>query len=254
MLLLFIGVYVVLAVLVYLMFKILKNSVDKIGNQSKSYYVDKLQEYDELINDKEEKLNTLNEEIKNKKVEAENIKKDMLTSQIDFDISIIDVLSKTKYQDKSIFEIEQLIDEEFDYDSEKIIKEFIKKTGDDKNFEFCKKLSKKFTSKKIYELKTLPKDEQEAKLKKMLDENEYKILEVYKSTHEKFKLDGFINYLDELMELNNPAITVYVGNKNEKYEYLSKRIKTKIDKNIYRGIKIGYRGKIYDFSLNGRNL
>ena len=135
MILLFIGVYLVLAVLVYFMFKILKKAVEKIGNQSKSYYVDKLQEYDELINDKEEKLNLLNEEIKNKKVEAESIKKDMLTNPIDFDINIIDVLSKTKYQDNNIFKIEQMIDEEFDYDKEKIIKEFIKKTDDSKNFE-----------------------------------------------------------------------------------------------------------------------
>lgn len=254
MILIFIGVYLVLAVLVYLMFKILKGSVDKIGDQSKSYYVDKLQEYDELINDKEEKLNTLNQEIKNKKVEAQNLKKDMLNSPIDFDISIIDVLSKTKYRDTNIFEIEQMIDEEFDYDKEKIINEFIKKADDTKNFDFCKKLEKKFTPKKIYELKTLPNADMKVKLKKMLTQEEYEILDLYINTHDKFTIDGFLNYIGELVVLNDPTITVYVGNKNEKYEYLNKNIKTKIDKNIYRGIKIGYRGKIYDFSLNGRNL
>ena len=254
MLLIFIGVYLVLAVLVYLMFKVLKGSVDKIGDQSKSYYVDKLQEYDELINDKEEKLNTLNREIKNKKVEAQSIKNDMLNNPIDFDISIIDVLSRTKYKDKSVFEIEQMIDEEFDYDKEKIIEEFVKRADDSKNFDFCKKLSKKFTPKRIYDLKTLSKDELNVKLKKILDEEEYKIFELYRQTHEKCSLDGFINYLDELVELNDPTITVYVGNKNEKYDYLDKNIVTKVDKNIFRGIKIGYRGKIYDFSLNGRNL
>ena len=253
MLLLFLGVYSVLAVLVYLMFKVLKDVVNRIGNQSKSYYVDKLQEYDELINDKEKQLNTLNQEIKNKKVEAEKIKQDMLNSPIDFDINIIDVLSRTKYKDKSIFEIEHLIDEEFDYDKEKIIKEFIKK-ADDKNYDFCKKLERKFTPKKIYELKTLSRDMQEVKLKKMLNDDEYKILELYRNTHKKFSLDGFINYLNELVKLNDPTIVVYVGNKNESYEHLNKNIKTKVDKNIYRGIKIGYRGKIYDFSLNGRNL
>ena len=100
----------------------------------------------------------------------------------------------------------------------------------------------------------MPKNELEVKLKKILTSQEYEVLELYKNTHEKFTIDGFVNYLGELLVLNDPTITVYVGNKNEKYEYLNKNIKTKVDRNIYRGIKIGYRGKIYDFSLNGRNL
>ena len=253
MLLLFIGVYFVLAILVYSMFEIFKNMVGKKRKQSKSHYVEKLEEYGELIDDKEEKSNTLNEEIKNKKVEAENIKQDLLSTPIDYNINLIDVLKKAEDQ-RSIFEIEQMIDEVFIYDNEKIIKEFIKNTDDSKNFEICEKIQKKFTFKKIYELKTLSLDELEAKLKKMLKSDEYKILEIYKNTHKKFRIDGFINYLDELIKLNDPTITIYVGNKNEKYEYLDKNIKTKLDKSIYRGVKIGYRGKIYDFSLNGRNL
>ena len=177
----------------------------------------------------------------------------MLSTPIDYNINLIDVLKKAEDQ-RSIFEIEQMIDEVFIYDNEKIIKEFIKNTDDSKNFEICEKIQKKFTFKKIYELKTLSLDELEAKLKKMLKSDEYKILEIYKNTHKKFRIDGFINYLDELIKLNDPTITIYVGNKNEKYEYLDKNIKTKLDKSIYRGVKIGYRGKIYDFSLNGRNL
>lgn len=251
---LFIGVYIVLAILVYLMFKILKKSVEKIDDQSKTYYVNKLQEYDDLINDKEEKLESLNEEIKNKKVEAESIKNDINTDQIDFDISIIDVLSGTKYQDQSIFEIEKMINSKFNYDSEKIISEFIKNISNGKNYEFCKKLKRKFNRKNLYELKILSNKELQNKLKDMLDAKEYSILETYNQTHLKFDLDEFLNYLDELEILNNPKITVYVGNKEENYDHMSKYIKTKVDSSIYKGVKIMYQSRMYDFSLNGRDL
>ena len=54
--------------------------------------------------------------------------------------------------------------------------------------------------------------------------------------------------------MNNPTITVYVGDKNESYDNLSKYIKTIYSKDIYKGIKIKYQNKIYDYSLNERNV
>lgn len=251
---LFLGVYTVLAILVLLMFKVLKDSVNKIDNQSKTYYIDKLQEYDDLINDKEQKLNNLDEEIKNKKVEAEAIKNDIDADKIDFDISIIDVLSRTKYQDKNFFELEKMIDEQFNYDNEKIVMSFLEKVKDNKNYEFCKKLKQKFSNKRVYELKILSGQELEEKLSDLLSSKEKELLDFYKRANPKFKLEDFINYLDELVDLNSPKITVYVGNKNENYDHLDKNIKTKFDASIYRGIKIKYQSHLYDFSLGGKDL
>lgn len=252
--LLFIGAYLVLAVLVFLMFRVLKKSVDKVNEQSKTYYVDKLQEYDELINAREEQLNDLNEEIKNKKVEADSFKKLEHESQIDFDISIIDVLSRTNYKDKNIFELEKMINEKFNYDSEKIIESFIARVDTSKNFEFCKKLRKKFNAKNIYEYKILSEKELEEYLSKKLTKKEYELYTSYKNLHKKTNIEDFIRFLDELVKINNPQIIVYVGSKNENYNHLSKQVKTKLDQTIYRGIKIEYQSKIYDFSINGRNL
>lgn len=251
----FIGVYIVLGVLVYVMFRVLKNSVDKIGNQSKAYYVEKLQEYDDLISDKEQKLNNLNEEIKNKKVEAENLISAKSNEPGEFDMSIIDSLTKANYKDKSLFELEKTVNEKWNYDSEKIILEFLKNIDNTvKNASFCRNLRKKFNNKKLYEYKILTDDELDVTLKNVLSDKEYTLLDYYKKTNEKFILDEFIIYLDELISLNNPELVVYTGNKGENYDHLNKYITTKYDKNIYRGIKILYQGKIYDFSLNGGNL
>ena len=63
---LFIVAIVVIVVLVFFMFFILKGTVKKINSQTKLYFVDKLQEYDYLIDQKEEKLNQINQEIREK--------------------------------------------------------------------------------------------------------------------------------------------------------------------------------------------
>ena len=67
-------------------------------------------------------------------------------------------------------------------------------------------------------------------------------------------LNDFLSYLDELITDSNPNITVLVGNKNMNFDYLSKYVKTIVADDIYKGIKIIYKNKVYDFSLNERNV
>ena len=38
------------------------------------------------------------------------------------------------------------------------------------------------------------------------------------------------------------------------FNYIDNKIKTKVSDSIYRGIKILYRNKVYDFSLSERNV
>lgn len=82
----------------------------------------------------------------------------------------------------------------------------------------------------------------------------YKIYKLFTETNTNPNIDNFINYLNELIDLNNPLIVVYVGDKNENYDYLSDNIKTIYSTDIYKGIKIKYQNKIYDYSLNERNV
>ena len=69
----------------------------------------------------------------------------------------------------------------------------------------------------------------------------------------KERLQEFIDYLDQLVSLNDPTIKILVGDKKENYDYLSKHIKTIVSDDIYSGIKIVYKDKVYDFSLSERN-
>ena len=94
--------------------------------------------------------------------------------------------------------------------------------------------------------------QREEYLNKFLTKEEHKVYEIFLSSNN-FNMEDFIDYLNRLIELNDPTITVLVPNKNINYDYIDKRIKTKVSDSIYKGIKILYRNKIYDFSLNEGN-
>jgi len=147
-----------------------------------------------------------------------------------------------------------MIDEKFDIDYVGLIKEFLNNVKDDGTYKFVTELRKKFDSESIYKLKILTEQEQMDLLRKNLTERELYIYEAYLKINHKHNIDSFIDYLNELVDLNSPNITIYVGNKTENYDHLSNYIKTIYSKDIYKGIKIIYKNKIYDYSLNERNV
>ena len=90
-------------------------------------------------------------------------------------------------------------------------------------------------------------------LKNNLTKEEYKVYEIYLSSN-KFNMEDFIDYLNRLIELNDPTVVVLVPNNKINYDYIDKKVKTKVSNTIYKGIKILYKNKIYDFSLNEGNV
>lgn len=237
------------------MFVILKKTVRIVNSQTKSYFVNKLQGYDDLIRDKESKLSEIDELIKDKEkgIKEDNTHNDVKTGYA-FDTNVIDLLNSTQYQDKNIFELNKKIDENFVVNYEELVKDFLALCDEDKDYDFCLNLRGKFSSDAIYDLKSMMSDKQEEELKKMLSNKEYKVYEAFKLVVSDHSIDNFIDYLDQLVNLNNPKITILVGNKSENYDHLSENIETVFNDKIYRGIKIIYRNKVYDFSLSERNV
>ena len=260
----FIISFVVIILLVLAMSLILKNTVKTIDDKSKSYFVDKLKQYDYLIDEKEKKLSELEEELEKRKNGLEENKTREGKPTYDFDNSIIDLLTETNYLDKNIFAINKKIEEKFiinyndlavyasSLEDEDLIKDFLANIKSDNKYDFCINLRNKFTPQEIYKIEIMLPDEREEYLNKFLTKEEHKVYEIFLSSNN-FNMEDFIDYLNRLIELNDPTITVLVPNKNINYDYIDKRIKTKVSDSIYKGIKILYRNKIYDFSLNEGN-
>ena len=249
----FIISFTVIILLVVAMSLVLRNAVKQVDDKSKSYFVDKLKEYDYLIDEKEKKLSELESELEKRKQGLKDNTDNNGKPNYDFDNSIIDLLTETSYLDKNIFAINKKIEEKFIINYEDLIKDFLSNIKDDNKYDFCLKLRKKFTPLEIYKIEIMLPMERDEYLKKFLTKEEYMVYEIFLASN-RFNMEDFIDYLNRLIELNDPTITVLVPSKNVNYDYIDKRVKTKVSENIYKGIKILYRNKIYDFSLNEGNV
>ena len=236
------------------MFLILKKTVKIVNSQTKSYFVNKLQNYDNLIEAKENKLNEIEELIKNREIGLKEEKEENKGKEYNFDTDVIDLLNQTKYQDKNVFELNKKIDEKFIINYEELIKDFLSFTDDNKAYEFCLNLRNKFDSDTIYKFKTIIPSKLDEAYREYLNDREYSVYEAFKLVTVQNTIENFIDYLDRMKELNSPYIKILVGSRNENYNYLSEYIETIFSSKIYRGIKIIYKNKIYDFSLSERDV
>jgi len=254
MVILFIVACLVVAFLIFLMFLILRKTVRIVNEQTKSYFVNKLQGYDDLIAERENKLNEIDELIKNREIGKENNRRALSKGGYAFDTDVIDLFTSTGYQDKNIFALNKKIDETFVVNYEELVRDFLAFCDDSKDYDFCIKLRNKFDSEKIYSLKSMINQDMEDELKTYLTEKEYKIYEAFKLIISDHSIENFVIYLDQLVDLNSPKIVILVGSKHENYDHLSEYIETKYNDKIYRGLKIVYKNKVYDFSLSERNI
>ena len=177
MVVVFIIVCLMIAFLVSMMFLILKKTVGIVNSQTKSYFVNKLQGYDDLIQDKENRLDEIDKLIKDKE---KGIKEEEANKRNNvgyaFDSNIIDIFNNTKYQDNNLFELNRKIDENFVVNYEELIKDFLTLCDDKNDYDFCIKLRGKFDSDTIYKLKSTYSDDLEDELKGILDSKEYNLI------------------------------------------------------------------------------
>lgn len=240
-------VFSVVILLVVVMYYFLKRTIAKINQQSKDYFVDKLQAYDKLISQREETLKGLNESIELKRKELleqqENVVKE--ENVYLYDQQNID------YQDDKIFQKLKKVENRFNINNEMLIKNFIKKYFNEKSvlrYETLVEARSKLSRDVVYKMISKGPREQENNIRKILGDLA-SILDDFNKKHKKFSLLQFISYFDKIIMVEDPYIYVYVGNSKENYDKLHKFVRTKVDENIFKGVSIIYRGKLYDFSL-----
>lgn len=259
-------------------FFILKNVIKRINDSAKRYFIEKLQEYNYLIDEKEEKLNNLRSQII--KQEKNNVKLHLEDDSVEeLNIFAPDIEKKLEemkmfkerlerkkvdeliydiptpeYREESFFNTYKKLRKNFKIDNEKIIREFLdshQEKQEDKKYQELKKFRKQFTDKAIYECLTLSNEEQFSLINEVLTKQVSKIINFEeKFTNPKqFVITDFINEIDEKIKEYNPNVYVYVGQEAQNYDDIDKRIKTKFYKNMSEGIIIYYKGKIYDYSI-----
>ncbi len=250
MLVIIIAVSIVVIVMIFLMFLVLKRTVKIINQQSKDYFLDKLQDYDELIESKTKMLNNLNEKLK----ESNNKNNELELNKLEQNnFSYFPNLNIPEYRDNEYFKKHKKITENFNFEKKEIIINFIKSNvsnNDIQLYNLVNQVKKKFSFDLIYNLTVISNQEQISIIDGFLSKDEKPILKKYISDVEQFDCLGFLDYVNELNEKYDPTIYVKVGSKTENYDNLNEFIRTEYDDTICIGMVIIYKNKFYDYTLS----
>lgn len=274
---------IIVIIMIGFSFFIFKNIIKRINHKVKTYFIEKLQEYNYLIDEKEEELEKLRavvvEQSKLQKVKQQNEiinqlpEEDTLTETI-FNSEIEKKLKDMRLFKKKIREKEQIsydistpqlredtffnnykeLKKNFKIDNEKTIKEFIEKhkstDSDLRKYRALVNFRKQFTPETIYELLTLSEEDQYQIISEVIKPGEDKIIQLNKNfKNNKLDVLKLLKLVEEKIKKNDPIIYVYVGNESLNYNNLGKNIKTRYYKNMSEGVIIHYKGKMYDYSI-----
>lgn len=235
-------VLIVLGLMSIALFYLLKKEVDNINEMCKVYFLLKTQKYTDNINRENKEIDVVKEKIEVEKKDNENN-----------DSTIVYVEKKANYQIDDLLKMMKTIDSKFIVDDKMTISNFIETYVTDnrdsiRRFFDLKKMKEYIDEIGIYNI-IVGSDEEKEDIKKQLVLIDEDIFNEYYSGKTEFDIEDFNNYLEYEIGKCDPTIYVYVGNKEDNYDEINNRIKTVYDKNIYKGIKIVYLNKLYDYSL-----
>ena len=238
-----IAIIVILIIMTVVIFFILKSTVKNINEQGRSYFVLKLQQYDEEQN--KDKIDNSEEEKKNNEDTTNDVNKKTGT--------LVYLDNNNNYEVENLLEIVKRVDSKFSFNSEDIVKKFASMIANGKGYNEYNQLVKikEYINKVgIYNILTSDEEGFLDSIQENIKNIDEKIYNDFMSDRYEFEIEDFVDYLDSQMGFCDPMIYVYVGNKKENYDHIDKRVKTIYDKNVYKGIKIIYKNKMYDYSLN----
>ena len=240
---------VIISLLALILFFALKKLIENITSDSKEYYFKKMQDYDAKILEKEQHLSSLSTETKEEIVKD----KERVIEKNSVAHGLLKVMNGTDYETVNALKIANRVDEIFQIDEEKILIDFLSNVKINENYKTYQMLQDRFSPNFIYKLKCLNSKAQIKVISGLISDEEYEVFNAYLKAR-KFKLEKFLLDLDLLIENNLPKIEVIVGSHKKNYDYLSPYIKTTYSDDIYKGMIIKYQDRIYDYSINERDV
>ncbi|MBR4178889.1 MAG: hypothetical protein IKR57_06050 [Bacilli bacterium] len=230
-------------------------TVKRVNILMKKIFVDKLQEYDYLIDDKEKKIDSLDDTIDKKTKAYAKLEQEVYELEKTLEDKVVvktdNVVLPTDadFEDGNILSGYKKIKSGFNFDVTKEIEKFVSNIKDSKDeYEIYCNVRSYFTPSVIYTFLTYSSENQKKIINDLLEENEKKLLEKELNV-KKFNITNFINKLDVLIQKTDPNIFIYTGNEKDNFNEINENITTVYDKNITEGFKIVYKGVVYDYSI-----
>lgn len=234
---------IILIILTGIMFIFLKKIVKDINSQSKEYFALKLQDYDELVEERKQKLIELEEEKKKELEKTKELNKQEIVVRVDDKV--------VEYQVEDILQKAKNIDAQFDIDKEKTIREFLNRKTNLNTIQLYRELmtvKQRIEGFGIYNLLTQNKNISDQFFENISNDTKNLLMKNF-MYQKKINILVFLENLNIEIEKHSPLILIEVGEKSENYNYLSPYIETVYNQKIYRGIKIYYQNQLYDYSI-----
>jgi len=257
---LIVAAVILIVIMLGFIFILFKNILKNINENAKKYFVNKMQDYDYILEEKQTKLDELKIEINELKIH-----KNILNKDEDIELQQALPIKETKieeikydlktpeYRETQFFNNYKEVKKIFSVDNEKIIKDFIEEHKNDKEnkeYKALKKIREKFDQSAIYGCLTLKPSDQIKILDEVLTVTEKKLVKFIEITQDSgFNIKKFIKLIELRMEKLEPTIYIYTNGLDKRYDLIDSNIIMKQYNNMSEGIIIKYRNKIYDYSI-----
>lgn len=262
---------VIMLVFVFILFS---NIIKRMDDNAKKYFVNKMQDYDYILDEKQEELKVIRTQLDEIKETNKNIlksedddiefanlenhkkKKEQEVGEIDRPEEVTEIrynLNVPDYRETQFFSNYKEVKRIFNQNNDKIIKNFIaehRNQTEAKKYKALKKIRDKFDDNAIYNVLTLEPNEQIEVLSEVLTAKEKKDIDFENICKvENFTIRKLIEKLDEQLEKIDPTVYIYTNNLDSRYDLIDDDIIVKPYNNMSEGIIIKYRDKIYDYSI-----
>lgn len=246
---------IVVAVFLIVLTILLVLTVKRVNVITRKNFIDKLQEYDGLVDEREAQIDELNKIIEQRQADnqalEEKAKELAKTGGARRGSGAIVFPKYANLVSGNILGQYKLIKNNFNFDVSKKVEEFIKKHPEDKEKTRLYKVYYKVRSDlgfdALFKLSTYQRDEQQRIIKELFANEMDDLLSLIDKPN--FDVVEMARELDGLIMMNDPKFYVLTPNEGENYNHINKDVVTKYDPSITEGFKITYQGSISDFSI-----
>jgi hypothetical protein len=259
--LIFIAVVLVLALLMVFLLISIRLLTAEAKEQLNRYFLKNLETYDRLAENKNARIDELNEELRDleSKVAASEKRLEAMASagggstkrwRSPGERRATDTMNAT-YRDPAFFDDYAYIRKNMRLDYGRIIKDLMAKLdfSEESQLALYRGILEKLPQEKLYDIVTLGDADLAVFLKQILNEEEWKCLHAYVEETGSFDLLAFHSYLSNYVKDHENELYIRTGNPDEWKQYEGKHVHVLYDAGIHEGIRISFKDTVYDYSL-----
>jgi len=250
---------IVVAVLLAVLTILLVLTIRSVNVLTKKNFIEKLQEYDSLVDERQTQLTTLNEEIETRKVEneqlaleAKKIAKKQAMHGINNSIGGKIVMPRTpSLVSDDIWEQYRKIKKNFSFDVVTIVRQFIREHPENREktqlYRVYYKMRRILNFEAVFKLSTFQNEEQRRIVRRLFGQDAQYLEDLL--SREEFNISDVVGELDDFLSTNDPRVFVLVPDEDINYNYIDQRVVTRFDPTITEGFRIMYQGTYTDYSI-----